>query len=64
VSAAAIALLELGIKYVPELVTEIIGAFHKGATIDDAIAALEAAKKKTAADYLAEAAGPPVVPPA
>lgn len=59
-SEAAIALLTLAIKYVPELVTEILHTIHKGATVDDAIAALDAAKKKTAADYLAEAGGPPV----
>lgn len=61
-SEAAAALLALLIKYVPDLITEIIASVHKGATIDDAIAALNAANAKRAKDYLDEAGGPPVTP--
>lgn len=62
-SEAAAALLALLIKYVPDLVTEIIGAFHKGATIDDAIAALNAARAKSYEDYIADGGGRPTDPP-
>lgn len=59
-SALALALLELGIKYVPELIAEIATLF-KGSTvtIDDAIAALDKAKTKSAQDYLDAAGGLP-----
>lgn len=58
-SAAALALLELGIKYAPDLIAEIVGLFKPGATIDDAIAALDAARMKSYDDYIKEAGGLP-----
>ena len=55
----------MALKYFPELVLEMGNMFKNSTTVDDAIAALEEAKTKTAADYLAEAkaelAGTPVV---
>jgi len=43
------------LKYGPDVALAIAGLFKSGKTIDDAIAALELAKTKTAEQYLAEA---------
>lgn len=51
--AAIIALTQFAIKFGFDAAIAWAKAF-KGATIDDAIAALETAKTKTAADYIAE----------
>lgn len=48
-------LINFGIKFGIDAALAIAQAFKGGATIDDAIAALEAAKTKTAQQYLAEA---------
>lgn len=45
----------LAIKYGPDVAMAFAKMFKGGATIDDAIAALELAKTKTAEQYLAEA---------
>ena len=45
----------LAIKYGPDVAMAFAKMFKGGATIDDAIAALEIAKTKTAEQYLAEA---------
>ncbi len=45
----------LAIKYGPDVAAAFAKLFKGGATIDDAIAALELAKTKTAAQYLEEA---------
>lgn len=58
--------LNFAVKFGIDAAIAIAGAFKTGATIDDAIAALQAAKTKTAAQYLAEAkaAQPVATPPA
>jgi hypothetical protein len=48
----AIVLAQTLIKYGPDLALIVAGWFQSGATIDDAIAALEVAKTKTAQQYL------------
>lgn len=48
-------LIQFAIKFGLDAALAIIPMFKGGATIDDAIAALEVAKTKTAADYVAEA---------
>lgn len=49
-------LVNLTLKYGPDVAIAFANLFKKpGATIDDAIAALELAKTKTAMDYLKEA---------
>lgn len=48
------ALLNFGIKFGIDAAIAFAKMFKGGATIDDAIAALESAKTKTAADYKAE----------
>ena len=53
--AVIIALIQVAIKYGPDAAIAIAKLFKTGATIDDAIAALEVAKTKTAQDYLNEA---------
>ena len=46
---------QLAIKYVPDVAIAFANLFKPGKTIDDAIAALELAKTKTAEQYLADA---------
>ena len=60
---ATLALIQFAIRFGLDAALIIANAIKRGgATIDDAIAALEVAKTKTAADYLAEDAAPkPVV---
>jgi hypothetical protein len=53
--AAIIALAEFAIKFGLDAAIEFAQSFKSQATIDDAIAALQRAKTKTAADYIAEA---------
>lgn len=53
--AFLIELIRYAIKYGPEAAIAIAKLIQNGATIDDAIAALEKASTKTAKDYLAEA---------
>ncbi len=52
---AIITLAEFAINFGIDAAIAIAGAFKTGATIDDAIKALELAKTKTAQDYLNEA---------
>ncbi len=52
-----IALLNFGVKFGIDAAIAMAKAFKTGATIDEAIAALELAKTKTAQDYLNEAKG-------
>lgn len=56
--------LNFAVKFGIDAALAIGAAFKTGATVDDAIAALQAAKTKTAVDYLkeAQAALPPPVP--
>lgn len=61
-----IALIQFGTKFGLDAALAIINGIKGGKTIDDAIAALELAKVKTAEQYLQEAKDaitPPVVPP-
>jgi len=53
--AAIIALAQILIKYGPDAALAIANLFKSGTTIDQAIAALELAKTKTAQQYLDEA---------
>lgn len=48
-------LLKAAVKYGPDIALEFAKLFKNGATINDAIAALEKAKTKTAQQYLDEA---------
>lgn len=50
-----IALATLAVKYGPDVAIAFAKLFKGSATIDDAIAALEVAKTKTADDYIEEA---------
>ena len=51
---ATLALIQFAVKFGLDAALILANAFKKGGvTIDDAIAALEMAKTKTAADYLA-----------
>jgi len=52
----------LAIKYGPDVALAFGKMFKGGATIDDAIAALELAKTKTSEQYLAEAKAALVTP--
>lgn len=52
---AVILLISAAIKYGPDAAIALARLFKTGATLDDAIAALELAKTKTAQDYLDEA---------
>lgn len=52
---AIITLIEFAIKFGIDAAISLAGALKSGATIDDAIAALELAKTKTAQQYLDEA---------
>lgn len=52
-----IALFNFGVKFGIDAAIAMAKAFKTGSTIDDAIAALEVAKTKTAQDYLSEAKG-------
>jgi 4-hydroxy-L-threonine phosphate dehydrogenase PdxA len=66
---AIVIIAQLLIKYGPDVGTAFAKMFKGGATVDDAIAALELAKTKTAEQYLTEAkvaAGQivPIGPPA
>ena len=54
-SEAVVALIQAAIKYGPDIALEFAGLFKSGTTIDQAIAALQKAKTKTAQDYLDEA---------
>lgn len=54
-ASIAIELLKLVIKYSPDMVNAIEKAIKGGATLQEAIDALDAANKKTAEDYLKEA---------
>ena len=51
----AILIAQLAIKYVPEVALAFAKLLKGGSSIDDAIAALELAKTKTAEQYLDEA---------
>jgi hypothetical protein len=62
--ASIIALSEFAIKFGLDAAIAWAESFKGGATIDTAIAALQAAKTKTAADYLAEAKAAVTPPPA
>ena len=59
--ATIVALSEFAVKFGLDAAIAWAASMKPGATVDDAIAALQAAKTKTAADYLAEAkaAAPP-----
>ena len=68
-AATIVALIQLAIQYGPDVALAFAKLFKTGSTIDDAIAALELAKTKTAEQYLTEAklaagqivpVGPPV----
>ena len=59
-----ISVLQFAIKFGIDATIAIIGAMKSGATIDDAIAALELAKTKTAQEYLAAAQAAIPKPPA
>ena len=48
-------LAQLLLKYGPDVAQAFAGLFKGGKTVDDAIAALEVAKTKTAEQYLANA---------
>ncbi len=48
-------IIQLALKYGPEVAMAFAKLFKGGSTIDEAIAALELAKTKTAEQYLAEA---------
>ena len=50
-----IVVIQFAVKYGIDAAIAIMKAIKGGATIDDAIAALELAKKKTAQEYLDEA---------
>ncbi len=50
-----ILLANLILKYLPDLALAFSGAFKGGATIDDAIAALEAVKAESAQQFLDDA---------
>lgn len=50
-----VALIQFAIKFGIDAAIAIANGIKKGATIDDVIFALEAAKTKTAQDYLDEA---------
>jgi hypothetical protein len=50
--ALIIALIQAAIKYGPDTAIALAKLFKTGVSIDDAIAALELAKTKTAQDYL------------
>ncbi len=52
---AITALIQAAIKYGPDIAMEFAGLFKSGTTIDQAIAALDKAKTKTAQNYLDEA---------
>ena len=52
---ALIVLIQFALKFGIDAAIAIAGVFKSNVTIDDAIAALEVAKTKSAADYLAEA---------
>lgn len=54
--ALIIALAELAVKYGPDLAATFAKLWAGKASIDEAIADLDAAAKKSADDYLAEAA--------
>lgn len=61
------AIIQVALKTILDAAITLGVLLNKTATIDDAIAALQAAKTKTAADYIAEAklatvAPPPLVP--
>lgn len=58
-----VALLNFAVKFGIDAALAIATSFKPGATIDDAIAALQLAKTKTAQDYLAEAKAAVVPPP-
>lgn len=52
-STTQLALIQFAIRFGLDAAIAIANAFKKSDTLDDAIAALELAKSKTAADYLA-----------
>jgi len=52
--AGIIALIQFGIRFGLDAAIAIARAFKRDATIEDAVAALELAKTKTAQDYLRE----------
>jgi len=58
-TALWIALIEFATKFGIDAAIAIIAGVKSAKTIDDAIAALEVAKTKTAAQYLSEATQPP-----
>lgn len=62
-SEEKVALIQAAVKFGIDAAIAMAAMFKSTATIDDAIAALEAAKTKTAADYIAEAKAATVVPP-
>lgn len=57
-----VSLISLAIKYGPDVALAFANLFKSGVTIDQAIAALELAKTKTAQDYLNAAKAAVVVP--
>lgn len=55
VAEIVLLILQYGLKYGPEVGIAIAEAVQKGASIDDAIAALKLAQTKLPQDYVAEA---------